>query len=228
MCNVNPQHHTPRVLVVVGGHSYDTTEFYDMLGDLGGFLFDSISHPDAGKLLASEHILSYDAILFYDFITGMSPEDSSIYLNLARRGMPMLFLHHAICTFQQWEGYGELVGGKYVVKGFEKDPSELSNYRHDLDLQIEVLDWQHPVTRSIEDFTIHDEGYSNLRIREGVIPLLGTDHPDCSDLVGWVNRFDRSNVVYLIFGHDQQAYVNPSFRQLLNNSLGWLTTPGKD
>jgi lysophospholipase L1-like esterase len=216
-------HNTPRVLVIVGGHSYDTTEFYDMLGDLAGFHFDSISHPDAGKMLASEHVYSYDAVMFYDFITGMPLKDSSIYLNLARRGMPMLFLHHAICTFQQWEGYGDLVGGKYLVEGFGNDPSKLSDYRHDLDLEINVLDRRHPVTRGLEDFTIHDEGYSNLWIRDGLTPLLGTDHPDCSDLVGWVNRFDQSTVVYLIFGHDRQAYVNESFHQLLENALSWLT-----
>jgi hypothetical protein len=216
------EHTTPRVLVVVGGHSYDTTEFYDMLGSLEEFHFDSISHPDAHRLLASEHIYSYDAIMYYDFITNMPLEDSAIYLNLARRGMPMLFLHHAICTFQQWDGYAELVGGKYIVEGFGNDPSELSDYRHDLDLTISVLDKQHPVTRGMEDFTIHDEGYSNLWIRDGIVPLLGTNHPDCSDTVGWVNRFDRSTVVYLIFGHDSQAYANRSFRQLLANSLGWL------
>jgi len=88
----------------VGGHSYDTTEFYQMLGVLE------------------------------DFITGMPPKDSSVYLNLVRRGMPMLFLHHAICTFQEWKGYGELVGGKYLVEGFGNDPSEPADYKHDLDL----------------------------------------------------------------------------------------------
>ncbi|HER07555.1 MAG TPA: hypothetical protein ENO20_01480 [Bacteroides sp.] len=221
------EHNLTRVLVVVGGHSYDTTGFYDMLGSLGQFHFDSVSHPDAGRLLASEHIHSYDAIMFYDFITGMPLKDSAIYLNLARRGMPMLFLHHAICTFQAWDGYGELVGGKYTVEGFGNDPSELSGYRHDLDLTISVLDKQHPVTRDMEDFTIHDEGYSNLWIRDGAEPLLVTDHPNCSDTVGWVNRFDQSDVVYLIFGHDNQAYANGSFRQLLENALNWLTEPSR-
>jgi hypothetical protein len=195
-----------------------------MLGDLEDFRFDSISHPDAGNLLTSEHVHSYDGILYYDFITEMPRKDSSIYLNLARRGMPMLFLHHAICTFQEWDGYGELVGGKYIVEGFGNDPSELSDYEHDLDLQITVLNKQHPVAQGVEDFTIHDEGYSNLWIRDGVIPLLGTDHPDCEEIVGWVNKYDASTTIWLIFGHDKQAYQNDSFRELLGNSLDWLTT----
>lgn len=96
-------------------------------------------------------------------------------------------------------------------------------YRHDLDLDIRVLDRRHPVTRDMEDFTIRDEGYSNLWIREGVKPLLKTGHPDCSDTVGWVNRFGQSDVVYLIFGHDSRAYASGSFRQLLENALNWLT-----
>ncbi len=220
---LDPDHIAPRILAVTGGHSYDTTEFDHMLGSLSVFHFDSISHPDARRMLASEHIYSYDAVMFYDYIPEMPLKDSAIYLNLARRGMPMLFLHHAVCTFQQWDGYGELIGGKYIMEGYGNDPPELSAYRHDLDLDIRVLDRRHPVTRDMEDFTIRDEGYSNLWIREGVKPLLKTGHPDCSDTVAWVNRFGQSDVVYLIFGHDSRAYASGSFRQLLENALNWLT-----
>jgi hypothetical protein len=137
--------------------------------------------------------------------------------------MPMLFMHHAICTFQEWEGYSELVGGKYLVEGFGYETSEFSGYKHDLDLRITVLDKRHPVTRGLNDFTIHDEGYSNLWISEGVTPLLKTENPDCSEIVGWINHFDRSTTIWLIFGHDKLAYENHSFRKLLGNALGWLT-----
>jgi lysophospholipase L1-like esterase/type 1 glutamine amidotransferase len=213
----------PRLLVVVGGHSYDTTEFVDMFRSMEEFRFDTIYHPHARSLMASDYISSYDAIVFYDFMKELPLKDSTIYLNLAHRGMPLIFLHHSICSFQQWEGYKEIVGGKYVVDTYAADSSSASNYRHDLDLSIKILDPGHPVTRGMDDFMIHDEGYSNLWIRDGIKPLLGTDHPDCSDIVGWVNHFDRSTCVYIMFGHDRQAYGNKSFRQLLRNSAAWLT-----
>lgn len=225
---LEPSKMKPRILAVVGGHSYDTTEFHQMLGSMDDFHFDSISHPFAENFMRSEYVHSYDGILFYDFIPGLPLKDSSIYLNLARRGMPMLFLHHSIATFQAWDGYTDLVGGKYVTEPEGNDSAGLSDYRHDLDLEIRVLDRKHPVTRDMDDFTIHDEGYSKLRIREGITPLLATEHPDCSEVVGWVNHFDHSTTVWLLFGHDKQAYENPAFRQLTENALTWLTDGSPD
>jgi type 1 glutamine amidotransferase len=85
-----------------------------------------------------------------------------------------------------------------------------------------VADPTHPVTLDMEDFTIHDEGYSNIKVLPGVIPLLMTDHPDASPLIGWVNTKDHSRVVYLMLGHDKQAYQNPSYHQLISQSIHWL------
>ena len=216
----------PRVLAITGGHSYDTTEFFQTLVSLTEFHFDSIIHPDARRLLASEHAYAYDALLFYDFKKDLPLRDSSIYLNLARRGMPMLFLHHALGTFQGWKGYRELTGGMFVAEEAGMGSEALSGYRHDLDLKISIAERDHPVTRDLEDFSIHDEAYSNLWIREGITPLLTTGHPDCSSLVGWANTFDRSTTIWLLFGHDKKAYENPAFKMLVGNSLSWLTDPG--
>ena len=213
---------TPRVLLVMGGHAYDTTEFFDMFHSMEGVEFDSISHPHALNLLQSTGIEAYDLLLFYDFIPDMPLKDSSVYIRLTEEGIPLLFLHHAICTFQEWDGYKEMVGGKYVMPGFTSDSSLLSDYKHGIDMEVEVMSQNHPVTLGISNFEIHDEGYSNITVLDGVTPLLTTDHPDCSSLVGWTNTFNRSEIVYLIFGHDKHAYNNASFRILLHNAINWL------
>jgi hypothetical protein len=59
--------------------------------------------------------------MFYDYMPEIPAADSSIYLNLTRSGIPLLFLHHAICSFQSWNGYKEMVGGKYRKDGFGVD-----------------------------------------------------------------------------------------------------------
>ena len=214
---------TPKVLLVVGGHDYDTTEFFHMFHSMEGIAFDSVSHPVAMKLLQSEEIDSYDLLLFYDFIPDMPLQDSTVFINLSKQGKPMLFLHHALATFQGWEGYHQMVGGRYVMPGFTTDTALFSDYKHDLDLRIEVMDQIHPVTKELKEFVIHDEGYSNIQMQEGIHPLLGTNHPDCAPLVGWVNHYNRSTCLYLMFGHDKYAYANGSFQQLLQNSIHWLT-----
>jgi len=212
------------VLVVSGGHSYDTAEFYDLFRSLEGIRFDSVSHPDALEFLGSGKVEEYDAVVFYDYVPGMPASDSLVYIDLGKSGIPMLFLHHSICNSQQWDGFMQVAGGKYIIPDFGADSSLLSSYKHDIDLEVSVEDALHPVTNGMDGFTIHDEGYSNLVVMEGVTPLLTTDHPECHPLVGWTHRYKDSRVVYLLFGHDRQAYENPAFRELIRNSLLWLGT----
>ena len=159
-----------RVLVVVGGHAYDTTEFYDMFRALEAIEFDSVSHPRALDVLASDQIQSYDVLLFYDFLPGMDLKDSTIYLDLGNKGKPLLFMHHSLCSFQDWEGYNQMVGGKYLMPGFGNDSTQLSDYAHDLKLEVQVLDEVHPVTKGIHDFQIRDEGYSSIRMNAPIMP----------------------------------------------------------
>ena len=103
------------------------------------------------------------------------------------------------------------------------DSSLHSDYAHDIDLKIEVLDRSHPVTRGVGEFTIHDEGYSNIQIMQEVLPLLGTRHQHCAPLVAWENQWENSTCLYLMFGHDKQAYVNEHFKLLLQNSIQYLS-----
>ncbi len=217
-CSKNPV----SVLLVTGGHNFDTLEFFQLFRSMEEFAFDSVSHPEAMELLSSGKRDFYDLILFYDYVPDMEPKDSVIFLTLARQGKPMLFLHHSLCSFQKWEGFKQIVGGKYVMPGYSSDTSSFSDYRHDIDLSIEVLDPTHPVCSGIDNFTIHDEGYSNILLEDQIHPLFGTDHPDCSPVVGWVNRFDRSTCICLMFGHDKQAYANESLKMILRNSIQWL------
>lgn len=211
-----------RVLCIAGGHAYDTTEFYQAMYSLEGMTIDTVTHPRARQLLASGTVDNYDVLVFYDFLPKMPLEDSAIYLELTRKGVPMLFLHHSFCSFQEWEGFQEIVGGKYVMPFSEPDSSFHSAFRHDIVLEVEVVDPIHPVNKGISDFTILDEGYSNIQINEGVHPLLSTSHPDCAPLVGWVNQAGNSTCVYLMMGHDKHAYENESYRHLVRNAIQWL------
>lgn len=212
------------VMVITGGHSYDTTEFVDLFHSMADVEFDTAIYPAAMDILSSEQWLKYDVLLFYDFLHQMPQKDSVVFLKLMEQGKSMLFLHHALGTSQLWDGYKQMVGGKYVMPQYGADSTLLSDYRHDIDMMVEVVDPEHPVTWNMSDFEIHDEGYSNVSMVEGVVPLLKTAHPDCSPVVGWTKLSGQSTVVYLMLGHDQLAYANESFQQLLSNSIHWLAS----
>ncbi|MDX2430577.1 MAG: ThuA domain-containing protein [Bacteroides sp.] len=211
-----------KVLLVAGGHSFDTLEFFELFHSLEGIDMDSAYYPDAMEMMRSGLADAYDVLVFYDYMPNLPEADSSVFQKLTAEGKSLLFLHHALCSFQQWEGYKELLGGKYVMAAPGLDSNLVSDYKHDIDMEVEVLDNQHPVTQGLEDFTIHDEGYSNISLTQDITPLLRTNHPDCSPLVGWTKESGRSSIVYLMLGHDRQAYENPAFKQLLEQSIRWL------
>jgi len=216
---------TPEILVITGGHAYDTTEFVEMFQSLEGLAFDTVSYPTALDLLSSASVGKYDVVLFYDYMPDLPLADSLVFQDLTLMGMPMIFMHHALCSFQRWDGYASMVGGKYVMPGHHPDSSLHSGYAHDLDLKIEVLDPSHPVTSGIGEFVIHDEGYYNIQISPEAHPLLGTQHPYCASRVAWENRWNKSTCLYLMFGHDKQAYAHSSLKLLLENSLHYLAKP---
>ena len=132
------------------------------------------------EMMRSGKTDAYDVLVFYDYMVELPAADSSVFQNLTRQGKSLLFMHHAICSFQQWEGYMEMLGGKYIMAGPGMDSGDVSDYKHDIDMEIGVVDRGHPVTKGMEDFTIHDEGYSNIRLTKDITPLLSTDHPASS------------------------------------------------
>jgi len=211
-----------KVLLVLGGHAFDTTEFFMALEGLENLEFDPVYYPLAIKQLKALEADTYDVLLFYDYNPELPLADSSVFTGLTDKGIPILFMHHAICTFQKWEGYKEMVGGKYVMPGTGADSAEYSTYKHDLDLKVNIVDPKHPLTAGMQEFTIHDEGYANLLTEADIIPLLSTDHPDSYPLVGWTHVHKHSTIVYLMLGHDKMAYANPAYTRLLKQSIFWL------
>ncbi|MFC2116230.1 ThuA domain-containing protein [Bacteroidota bacterium] len=207
------------VIVVTGGHDYDTVEFIAMFEAMKGVDYELAIKPDVWKML--EEGRKFDALVFYDLWQEISEEEKQIFLNEFARGAGMVFLHHSLVSHQEWPEYTHLVGGKYFQPEFTSEPGRGSDYKHDISMKVRVLDANHPVTAGVKDFEIFDEGYSNTLMLTEVHPLLETSHPNCDRYVGWTHMVNNSRVVYLMGGHDKQAYENESFCRLVNNAIRW-------
>lgn len=220
-CNQINSAENPDVLVITGGHNYDTAEFIDMFESYNGINFESVLKPEAWKLLRKGN--RYDVMVFYDMWQEISDEEKELFLNEFKKGTGMVFMHHSLASHNQWPEYTNLVGGTYRLPKYESDSTLVSDYRHDIEIQVTVSDPEHPVTKGVSDFRILDEGYSNVHVLPGVHILLETNHPDCEKYIGWCHEVEQSKVVYLMGGHDIHAYMNESFRRILENAIHWTT-----
>ena len=209
------------VLVVRGGHHYDTPEFEDMCLNLRGIDVDLVMTEHMEKMTATAIDQKYDSILFLNQNKHYRTSDKNRkqYMDLSDLGVGMVFLQFTLSSQPEWDEYHDLVGGKWFLKNYEKDKKLHSTYFTDLTLDIQVLDPNHPVTEGLEDFTMTDAYYGNIHIAPTAYPLLGTKHPDISSTIAWTHEYNNSKVVYIMPGFTQGAYGNESYQKLINNAL---------
>ena len=82
-----------------------------------------------------------------------------------------------------------------------------------------------PLLASDYDFT-RDNFYSATKaVMDGkMFDNEGWEHPDGSNVVGWVKHYRNSPIAYLQGGDDPEAYSSVNYRQLLQNTIHWAAS----
>jgi len=216
-----------RVLLTVGGHGYEEAPFYAMWDALPGVKWTKIELPKQADLLKPGLEAQYDVIAMYDMCPGFTPEQQQAFIALLNRGIGVVSLHHNLGGHQKWDEFRKIIGGKFCISDTEINGAKVkqSTWDHDQDVNVVVVDKQHPITKGIQDFQIHDETYGGCWISPDVKVLLKTDHPkNKPGPVAWVTRYGNSPVAYIMLGHDSQAWKNPNYPKLLLQAIQWAAS----
>jgi len=210
-----------KVMVVTGGHAFDTLQFFEMFDALPGIEYQHFQQPKANNELVKNLGEDFDVLVFYDMWKSASEVEKSAYLRLTQQGKPLLFLHHSIASYQGWPEFEKLLGGKYVeaAKGVPKE--EQSNYEHDVWVYSKVENYT-AVTVGLKEPRFFDEIYGNVRISDDVIPLLRTTHPKSMEYIAWQHKYNKSQIVYIQPGHDYRTYESEEYRKLLLQAIKFL------
>ncbi|HOT97353.1 MAG TPA: ThuA domain-containing protein [bacterium] len=227
-CCTPTAHFEPRqILIITGGHDFEHAAFFRMFDEFGDIIWKEKIHPlEQGVFSAGEQ--PFEVVLFYDMPDSISAAVQEELTQLLQRGTGVVFLHHALCANPGWPEYERMVGGKYLPAAVERAGRMLpaSTYREDVEVKVEIADRRHPVTRGLGDFILHDEVYGGFITRPDIHPLLRTNHPESSPVIGWAHTYGRSRIVYLQPGHDHRAFEDPRFRRLLRNAIEWVSDTG--
>lgn len=226
-----------RVLLITGGHGFERPQFFKMFEDNKEITVKAVEHPDPKKqpdaadplhpLLKPDAAKDYDVIVSYDMWQKITDEAKNDFVNLLKAGKGFVALHHCLASYQAWDEYGKIVGGKYWLKDREERGVKKlkSTWKHGVRFNVHVADTKHPVTKGVKDFEIFDETYGGYEVKPGVKTLLTTEEPTSTPTIGWAKTYGKSRVVYLAPGHDHFAYENPSFQRLVAQAIQW--TAGK-
>ena len=220
-----------RLLVVTGGHEYNIVEFNKMLSSMeADFDYQVTEFPAAFDYFLPGNRNKYDVLVFYHMWQNISPDQARSMAECIAEGKPLVVLHHSICAFDDWPEYVKIIGGKYfhkpsTVNGKEYPPS---SYIHDIKIRVKIVDRKNPVTRGLHDFDIFDETYKGFYVDKGVTPILSTDEPSSTPVIGWTKMYGKARVVTLQSGHDSPTYANPAYRKLLKQAIEWAYNKGKN
>lgn len=214
-----------RVLVITGGHDYKAEQFNQMLESLAPEITYQIGElPSAFDMFKPENRDKYDVLVFYHMWQIITDEQAKNLADCIRQGKPLVALHHSICAFDDWPEYWNIIGGKYFHKPttFKGKEYAACSYIHDINFNVKISDTHHPVTKGVTDFPIFDETYKGYYVEEGVTPLLTTDEPSSTPLIGWAKEYGKSRIVFLQSGHDVPTFENPNYRKVLKQAIEWV------
>ena len=212
-----------RVLIVTGGHDFEREPFFQVFQGQKDITYREVQHPNAAKMFYPDQRSSYDVLVLYDMYQDITPEDKAALVDLLKAGKGLVALHHSIASYADWPEYEKIIGGKYFLKDTKVGGKTIphSTYKHDQTVRVHLCDPNHPITRGMKDFTIHDETYGGFRVLDGVHRLLETDHPLSEKTIGWCHRYGAARVVYIQLGHDHFAYDNPNYHRLVQQAIRW-------
>jgi len=209
-----------KILIITGGHDFEETQFFEMFDSFKDVPYDWLVQPKGNELIESGVTNQYRAIVFYDMYQEISETQKASYIHALDKGQGMVFLHHSLVSYQDWPEFQQIIGGRYLLTKTNNNPK--STYKHDVDINVHLVNKKHPISMGLDDFELLDEVYGNYIVNKNVTPLLTTDHPESTRTIGWCHKYRNARIVYLQSGHDHFAFENPNFRALLRNAINWV------
>ncbi|MHC4352288.1 MAG: family 16 glycoside hydrolase [Planctomycetota bacterium] len=216
-----------KVVVITGGHGFEHDPFFEMFDAMKTIDNVEAVQKDHSELFEDISGWDYDVIVFYNMTQKISPKRRKNFVRLLGRGVGVVALHHTMGAYQEWPEFKKIIGTKYYLQDAVEDgvTHGKGSFKHDVDIRVHVANRNHPITRGIRDFTIHDETYKNCWFDEKNQVLLTTDHPTSDETIGWVRRFRKAKVCTIQLGHDSKAYADSNYSRLVERAILW--TAGK-
>ena len=222
-----------RVLLLSGQNNHDwratTPQIERILEDSGRFTVDVTDHPEqvTADMLAHYEVVVSNWNSFhrgeeFDGVTDWPEATRRAYVEFVRAGKGFVMVHAGGSSLYDWPEYHELVIAR---SGFNQTAHGV---RHAFPVRIDDAD--HPITRGMRRFMIHDELWHNASVVPGATVLASafsaTDKGGSGkyEPVVFVRPFGRGRCFATLLGHDVYSMSQPIFGSLLCRGTEWAAT----
>jgi type 1 glutamine amidotransferase len=132
-----------------------------------------------------------------------------------RAGGGLLGLHTASICFDDWSGWGEVLGGHWRW-GVSHHPP--------LGPVTATPSLEHPLTRGLGEFSVIDEAYTALELKPGVeIAATVTAPGGTPQPAVWTHRYGDGRAAYDSLGHDAASLNEPTHCRLIQRAARWAS-----
>jgi type 1 glutamine amidotransferase len=223
--SINAADPRTKVLLITGGHGFEREPFLKVFRDNSNIAF---THAEHSKGTADAYdradLFNYDVVVLYDMPKEINDAQKERFIQLTKKGIGLVVLHHALVSYQHWPDYERIIGGRYPEEdGKGGVVTEKVGYQHDVDYTVKIAAKDHPITSGLTDFPIKDEIYWGFRTGSDITPLITTDYPKSGKPLGWTRNEANSRIVYLQLGHGPEAFACIEYRILLAQSIAFVT-----
>jgi hypothetical protein len=144
-----------------------------------------------------------------------SPDGRKALREFLGRGGALLACHTAPICFDDWPGWGDMVGASWRWGQSSHPPLGPA--------RVEVCRDSHPVVAGVAgEFEVVDEIYGRMDVRPDVDPLAWGSAGDGRHPVLWAREAAGGRVVYDALGHDERSFAVPAHQQILHQAVRWL------
>lgn len=210
------------ILILLGGLWHDFDGFASAMQTLlephdfqvdASYDLDTLLHLDENR---------YDVVISYtcfsphrEGFNDITPEkltDAQIdgLTNWIRKGGALLAAHSATVLGESNAALGDLIGGVFVSHPPAFTFSVYPVFR------------EHPITKGIEAFTVHDEFYMETHTLDVQVHMLAFDRGVAYPMV-WSKTEGQGRVAHIAPGHFREVWELKPYQQLLLQTIEWLT-----
>jgi type 1 glutamine amidotransferase len=224
------------LLVVSGGHGYDTVQFNLMWKSFPQFNVTFQVLKVGNEIFEDVSAWNYDVLVFYneqDPGAKFTDKQKANFLALLDKGVGMIVMHHAVASYPFWPEYEKLAGVKYTSKNFYPPGPQISIAKLYITHDLMVLDTADPIMKGItKSFTTRDEGYRNMRFPSDNHLLLRSHSADADTPAAWRRTFHNSRVFTTVLGHgpnrsgDPNIFAEPFFKGMMLRAVLWTAPCG--
>jgi putative membrane-bound dehydrogenase-like protein len=158
--------------------------------------------------LNDENLAKYDALLLYANHDSITTSQEQALLDFVAEGNGFLPIHSASYCFRNSDAFIELVGAQFEEHDYGTFTAEIVNRNH-------------AVTDSLEEFETWDETYVHTKHNEDRTVLMERVGEDHTEPWTWVRTHGDGKVFYTAYGHDERTWNKEGFQELVKEGIIW-------